>query len=297
MWIKPLYSWTLRNNDDGAPGYKSSSAGVIAGIDGDAAEGTRIGVALSWMNNSLRGRGWSVGQSAEMTAYGATLYGSQRLDDATALNWQIGGGVNDVEGKRHIAFGGLDRVARSNYRSPLLRGGLELDRLYRVDEATTLTPSLRMDYTWLSDPAYVEKGADALNLRVRSRVSDTLTVFTGLAASRNVGKGITLSARLGGGYDVKRSGQTMTASYVGGGEMFSTDGASTSRWLTRGGVDLSLTAVGGVEITASHSAELRSGYLSQRSPLDFARLRGVAERFGHTNGEIARKFLLVRALV
>ena len=35
-----------------------------------------------------------------------------------------------------------------------------------------------------------------------------------------------------------------------------------------------------------------------RTPqLDFARLRGVAERVGHTNGEIARKFLLVRAMI
>jgi len=268
VWGKTFHSWSSQDNGDGAPGYKSSSFGVVGGVDGDLTERTRVGVALSWTRDFLRGQWLSSGQSAGMDAYAATLYGSYRIDEATSLNLQAGGGFNHVEGKRRIDFGGLDRVARSNYDSPSLRGGLELTRVFRADEATMIVPSLRMDYSWVSDPAYTETGADALNLRVRARTSDTLTAFAGVSASRAIDDRLTVSGRLGAGYDLRRTGRTMRASYVGGGEMFATDGVAPSRWLSRGGLDLTYRAADNVEITASHAAEFRWSFLEQTVALN-----------------------------
>jgi len=268
VWGKTFHSWSSQDNGDGAPGYKSSSFGVVGGVDGDLTERTRVGVALSWTRDFLRGQWLSSGQSAGMDAYAATLYGSYRIDEATSLNLQAGGGFNHVEGKRRIDFGGLDRVARSNYDSPSLRGGLELTRVFRADEATLIVPSLRMDYSWVSDPAYTETGADALNLRVRARTSDTLTAFAGVSASRAIDDRLTVSGRLGAGYDLRRTGRTMRATYVGGGEMFATDGVAPSRWLSRGGLDLTYRAADNVEITASHAAEFRWSFLEQTVALN-----------------------------
>ncbi|NHZ94092.1 autotransporter domain-containing protein, partial [Massilia sp. CCM 8733] len=88
------------------------------------------------------------------------------LDPNTDINWQLDAGANKTDATRTINFGGLTRVAGSDYRGMSLHAGTGIGRVVRLSEETNVTPSVRLDYTTVKNKAYTESGAGALNLIV-----------------------------------------------------------------------------------------------------------------------------------
>ncbi len=70
-------------------------------------------------------------------------------------------------------------------------------------------------------------------------------------------------ANAGLGYDVLDGKNSMTASYVGGGTAFRTQGMDVSPWLGRAGVGLTVNASERTEISARYDLEGRSDFLDQ----------------------------------
>lgn len=244
-------------------GYAADTYGLVGGADGEINESTRIGVAFSYMSSDVDGKSTSSGNSAEIDAYQLIAYGSHDLASSpdTEINWQADIGVNKNEGQRAISF--MNRVAKADYDSYTAHVGVGISRNYKLSEATTVTPSLRADYTYIRDESYTETGADALNLKVKSHDTDELIVMAEGRVTHSLNDRTALVANAGVGYDVLNDESSLAASYVGGGAAFTTRGLDPSPWLGRAGAGLVINATETTEITARYDLEARSDFLDQ----------------------------------
>jgi autotransporter family porin len=263
FWLKPVGSWARQDNRNGVAGYDANTYGLVGGADGELNDSTRIGAALSWMHSNVDGNSTSSGNSADINAYQAILYGSHSLDAIpdTELNWQADLGTNKNTGRRVISF--MNRVAKSDFDSLTAHAGVGLGRSYQLNDKTTITPVIRADYTWIRDEGYTESGAGALNLDVKGHSTDELILLAEGRLSHSLSDKATLVANLGAGYDVLNGRNSIASSYVGGGAAFTTKGLDASPWLARGGVGLAMNATESTEITARYDVEAREDYIDQ----------------------------------
>jgi outer membrane autotransporter protein len=268
LWLKPVGSWATQDTHESVAGFDAVSHGLIGGLDGKISDDTRIGVALAWMHSNVDGKSTSSGNSADIDAYQAILYGSHNLSAMpdTTLDWQADIGTNQNKGQRVIGF--MDRVATSDYDSLTAHLGAGLSRDFQVSEQTTLTPGIRADYTWIRDEGYTETGAGALNLKVKQHSTDELILLAEGSVAQSLTDRTKLLANLGVGYDVLNGQNSLTSSYVGGGTAFATQGLDASPWLARGGVGLVVKSTQNTEITARYDVETREDFLAQTASLN-----------------------------
>jgi outer membrane autotransporter protein len=261
FWLKPVGSWINQDNRKGVAGFNVNTHGLVGGVDGDINDNTRIGLALSYMRGDVDGKSTSSGNSADIDSFQGVIYGSHSLTAMpdTSIDWQANLGTNKINGRRAISF--LNREAKSDYDSLTAHAGVGISRSYTLSEQTTIIPTIRADYTWLRSEGYTETGADALNLKVKSKSADELILLTEGRFYHSVTDKATLSANLGVGYDVLHNRTSVIASYVGGGASFSTPSLDASPWLLRGGLGLVLNASETTEVTARYDVETRRDYV------------------------------------
>ncbi|GGX93182.1 autotransporter family protein [Vogesella alkaliphila] len=262
VWVKPFGSWAEQENRDGVAGYDARTRGLTVGIDGALSPQLRLGGALAYANIDIDGKSTVAKQSSEVDVYQLVGYGSYSLDERTNLNFQVDIGQGNSQGERRIAF--TQSTASSDYDSFTAHAGLGIGRNYVLDERTSITPSLRADYTWIKDQAYSETGAGALNLQVQSRKSDALVLALEGKLIRDLGNGTQLQANLGVGYDTLNERSSIVSAFAGApNAAFVTYGAEPSPWQVRGGFGLTHKTASGMEITGRYDALYKSDFLNQ----------------------------------
>ena len=269
MWLKPIGSRIEQDNRNGVSGYKADSYGFIGGLDGDLNNTTKLGLAISYMNSDVDGKDTSSGNSADIDAYQAIVYGSRSFASHpdVELNWQTDIGINKNQGRRNISF--MDRVAKADYDSYTAHVGTGAGKRFQLSDATTLIPSIRADYAYIKDESYTETGAGALNLDVDSNHSDELIVMAQGNLGHQLNDKATIKTNLGLGYDLLNDATSLTASYTGGGTAFTTQGIDPSPWLARAGIGMNFQTGDTSEITAQYDIEGRQDFLSQTASIRF----------------------------
>ena len=262
LWIKPFGSWARQDSSGGAPGMRSNVGGMAFGLDGSFNSRLTLGAAFVYANADTRNTGNSPRQSLETDVYQLVGYGTYQLDDATALRFQLDGGQNRNDGKRDIAFAGLN--AKSSYNTWTAHAGVALDHTFSLSSATRFTPSVRADYTWIKDDSYTEKGAGALSLKAKSNSTDQFILGVDGKLSHDLTDRVNLSANLGVGYDFLADRDSITTSFAGApGAAFTTYGGDVQRWLARGGTGLTYKVSEQVQLGVRYDLEKRSDYLNQ----------------------------------
>ncbi|WP_272956336.1 autotransporter outer membrane beta-barrel domain-containing protein [Cupriavidus necator] len=263
LWFKPVGSWARQGDRDGVSGYSANTYGMLVGADGVVSEKVRIGGAFSYMHSRIDGNSAVAAQTASVDGYRLIGYGSYSLDARTDVSVQADVGTGHNEGQRNIAFGGLSGRASSSYDSWNTHLGVGIGRIFDVTPKTTLTPSLRADYTFIQDSAYTETGADALSLAVGKNSARELILSTDMRLNQAVTEQALFTANLGVGYDALGGQSSITASYVGGGAQFITRGMPPARWLMRGGLGFVVTSSKAMEFSVRYDAEVREHFTNQ----------------------------------
>jgi outer membrane autotransporter protein len=143
-----------------------------------------------------------------------------------------------------------------------------IGRTYKLSSETTLTPSVRVDYTWIKDQGYLESGAGLLNLNVNGRTTDALILGVDGKLSHQLNDRVSLIANLGIGYDTINKQASITSAFAGApGAAFVTYGIDPSPWLTHAGVGAVYTTKSGLEIGARYDAEFRESFLNQTASI------------------------------
>lgn len=267
LWMKPFGSWANQDNSLGVPGYKAKTYGTAIGMDRPLSPRLNLGAAFAFARTDLNGASTVAPQGLNVDVYQLIGYGSYRLSDRTDLSFQADIGRNKTSSHRVIGF--TSSVASARFDSTTAHAGVSLDRRYYLNDDTTLTPSLRMDYTWVRDDGYSENGAGPLSLNVRGRSAEQLIVGGEGKLARKLNEQTTFVASLGAGYDVLNQRSAITASYAGAADAaFVTYGVKPSAWIARGGLGLVYKTRDGLEVTGRYDADRRENFKQQTASVN-----------------------------
>lgn len=266
VWVKPFGSWADQDDQQGVSGFESTTTGVAFGVDSAVNDKLRLGTAMAYAKADVDSNSSVAKQSADVDVFQLVGYGSYSLGNNSEVNFQVDVGQNSNKGRRSIAF--TNSTATSEYTSYTAHAGAGLGRTYQLSAATSITPSIRADYTWIKDKAYQESGAGLLNLNVGSRDSEELVLGLDGKISHQLSDNTSLSANLGVGYDTMAKRSSITATFAGApGAAFTTYGLDAEPWSARAGVGLTHTTANGTEITLRYDAEHREAFLNQTASL------------------------------
>lgn len=270
LWFKPFASRATQDDRDGVTGFKSRTKGFASGIDGALNDRIRIGGVFMYADSRVNSNISVAPQRTDVDTFELVGYGSYNVDPQTDINAQIDVGYNKNKGYRAIDFGGLRRIAQSSYGSKAVHASLGAGRTFALSEATNVTPSVRLDYTFVRNNGYTESGAGALNLRVDSANYREGLISADVKVSHMLDQHWKVVANLAAAYDVINDAAQSTSAFVGGGPAFVTQGIKPSAWIERGGIGLIKTTANGMEFTARYDAEKRtSGFLNQTASIRF----------------------------
>lgn len=262
FWMKPFGSWANQNDSNGVSGFKADTWGVVLGADKLVSNTTRLGVAFAYANSNVNSKSTVAPNSADVDVYQLAGYGSYSLDNSTDINFQLNLGQNRNAGQRVIAF--VSSIANAHYDSLTAHAGIGAEHILQLKENTQFIPSVRVDYTWVSDDAYTETGAGLLNLKVASRRVESLVLGVDGKFVLNLSDKTNVNASLGVGYDTLNKQSSITAAFAGApSAAFVTYGLDPSPWTGHAGFGLTHIITNGAELTARYDAEYRQGFLNQ----------------------------------
>lgn len=266
FWMKPFGSWANQDDRHGVSGYSADTYGMVFGADAEPSDTNRVGVALAYAHSSVDSNSSMAPQNSRINSYQAIAYASHSLDDVTDLNFQADIGKHDTDGRRNILF--IGSTASSSYDTWSGHLGAGIARTFSLKPGTTLTPSVRADYTILHADSYNETGAGALNLNVNSNTAHELIFGVDGKLTHALSDKVTLTANLGGGVDVLNEQASITSAFAGApAAAFTTKGLDPSPWLARGGLGLVSKPNDRVEISARYDFEVRNSFDNQTASL------------------------------
>ncbi|MBM7063421.1 autotransporter domain-containing protein [Pseudomonas sp. UL073] len=262
LWLKPFGSWADQDDRNGVSGFDANTYGLAIGSDAAINERTRLGVAFAYANTNVDSDSQVAPQDMQVDTFQLIGYGSYNLAPNTELNFQLDGGRNNNDGKRHMPF--ADATAKADYSSTNVHAGLGIGHSLDFSDTLTFQPSARVDYTWIGEESYHETGAGALNLDVDSNDAEELILSTDGKLSVGLSEHTVLSANLGVGYDLINEQSSITSAYAGSpSAAFTTRGLDPSPWLGRAGLGLTHELSDGTEVSLRYDAESRSDFLNQ----------------------------------
>ena len=266
IWFKPFGNWTDQDDRQGVDGYDIDSYGLAFGIDGDVSPTWNLGVAFAYIDSEVDSNLSAGSQSIDVDSYTAKVYATNMLDEVTALNIQVGGGVSDYDSKRRIFNGD---VAKADYDSWNIQASVELERSYKMNEQAVLTPYVHANYGYVDVESYNEKGADVFNLKVNDDSADSLIVGTGVKANYAASESLLLTADAGIGYDFMTDRSSLTSAFAGGGAQFSTKGIDPDEVVYNAGLGAEFNLDNGTEITVRYEIDGREDYTDQSVSVNF----------------------------
>ena len=266
-WIKPFAADTAQGSRGGVSGYDGLTVGAAVGIDGRFTEDLRAGLALSYADATIDGRGAS-DSSIDLDTVQVTAYGTYDIDQKTHLNLIGALGWNENESRRVIDFGGLDRTAEADYDSWHGIADVELVRSYKLWKGLGFMPSLAATYTYARAEDYSETGAGAASLDVDDADADSLTLATAGKLIYETEPGVSVTGNLGLAYDVLAGDDQVAATFEGGGGAFVTESIDPAPFGITAGVSLELVPATGIDASLNYDIEAREDFRSHKVQLN-----------------------------
>lgn len=261
LWVRAFGTQGDQNSQGDVAGFKATTGGIVLGGDAPVNDKLRTGLAFTYARTDIGSRGNGAPSNLDVDTYELVHYGSYNLDPRTDINYQVDIGRNDVKGIRQILF--MSQQAQSDFSSLNLHGSVGVGRTWSVSPRSSVTPSVRVDYTHLKTKGYTETGAGALNLNVDGSTFEEFMLTADMKGSHNLTDHTKLVGNASAGYDFINDQSSTASSFVGGGPVFEAKGLKTSPWLYRAGLGL-LHDTSGMEYSLRYDLERRtSGYTNQ----------------------------------
>lgn len=158
--------------------FEGNAVGALTGIDYCFSSNYFVGASFGYTHTNLIWKG-DLGGGHINSYYGA-LYGSYQGNHFSMDLSAIGGG-SDHDLKRKIDFSTIHRTARSDPWGYFFTGHLGAQTNWNWCRAT-FEPFALIDYDYFQRNHFKEKGADSLDLSVRSKTQNMLRGESGLKA-------------------------------------------------------------------------------------------------------------------
>ena len=230
--------------------------GVAAGIDGEISSSSRVGVALVYSKTTIDSN--SNHQNVKMDGYQLVGYGTQSLNANTDLGWQADYGSNKNKGNRNLQSVGLNS-ASADYSSTSIHLGANVEHSMAMGAGTMLTPTVKADYTKLSENAYTDSTGSMTN----SRKTNEFIIGVAGKVSHALSDSTKLIGNLGVDYNTNAKQSSINTTLPGGSASFTAQGVNPSKTTIVGGVGVLINTSKATEVTARYDIASRSGYNAQ----------------------------------
>lgn len=156
------------------PNYHFDSGGFLVGADYRWSENFATGVYTGYQYT------WADAASSGNTQINSALFGGYATydNDGFYADAVFGGGYNGYRVGRSIEFSTVDRTARSTPNGGQLNAAVNLGYDWEIGNFT-LGPILGGQYTYAGIGAFIEDGADSLDLRVGQQNINSLRTTLG----------------------------------------------------------------------------------------------------------------------
>ncbi len=269
FWIQGYDNETDQDVRDGVDGFDADTYGVALGIDTPISDSMTAGLALSYADTDVEGKE----EANEMAIQSIRLAGYASYNaENYYVDGQIAYAMNDYETTRAIdslLTGGTQRYARGDHDgdqySLRVRSGYPM----AFDSGWFLTPVAELNYTYLKEDSYTEKGVNNLGLEVSTDDVEVLVLGLGarLAYPITTRSEITWIPEfsLSYNYDLIGDEVEVDSNFIGvTGAGFITQGANTEQEMYKAALRLrafsqgNLSFAGGFEYIAKQDYESQS---------------------------------------
>ena len=256
VWVQPFGSFLTQNASSGFYGVDGSTAnsfGVVAGGDTMVRPDLRVGLALTIGNTDIDYSGNLAGNKASVLttqlALYATWYQGHWFVDGVA-----GGGINGYTTHESApAFGG-SRDADFTGTHLTARVGSGFD--WVATNQLTITPYASVQDTHFNLDGYTTHGLGVLDLKVSNKAFDVLQTRIGAKAAFSFVRAAYAFTPELHSYYLHNFGAdrslTTSASFVGGGPSFNTNGPARDRDVWNVGFGLTVAKIGRVTLTGTY---------------------------------------------
>lgn len=269
-WVKAFGTYINQGTRDGQAGYSGKVGGMTFGADTDKIfEDTQIGLAFSYAVTSVDSD--SVNNTKTLVdSYGLTAYGQHKIGNGFFINGLASYMLNQNDTARHNIGGSTGPTGYGDFNSHAFSTRVEAGRKYNIG-GVSVTPALLAGWNHVYSESYSETGAGGLGLDVDSISSDKLDVGAKIRVARSwkddEGNIATPAIKLGYSYDVIGDQVDTTASFVGGGSAFSTQGVDPARGNFNGGLGFKYETTGNLDFEASYDLNTKEDYTAHSASI------------------------------
>ncbi len=178
LWLGGLGEWAHQDAQSQNPGFDFWTGGALFGMDYLGAKNGQLGAAVGYARSHVKDD--HDAGSGLIDIYSAMVYGSGYVDDFY-IDLGFLAAYDHYESKRHITFPGFNERAKGVSHgwqvAPHLGFGYDVNFNWGVIE-----PFARLDWVYIMQQGFSERGAAPLNMKFRSHNSSMLRSEMGLNA-------------------------------------------------------------------------------------------------------------------
>ncbi len=244
LWAAGMGDYLHQSNTHffGSPvaGYRDSTGGIVTGADYNFSKYFYAGALAAYTHSHMK---WNNQQgSGDINSGYGGLYFSM-LGRIFYGNLSVIGAWSGYDAKRNIIYPGVSQTAKNNHHGNQILS--HVDTGFNLGyKALTIRPFDSLDWIFQKESSFVEHGAGAYDLSVKSTRANMLRNELGLnlAASRRSEKiQTTIDGKVGWVREVRMSGKTVQSEFVTTDVPFTTIGFFPNRNLLSLGGSLTAT--------------------------------------------------------
>lgn len=260
IWLDGFGQWGDQDDEVGFTGYDYDLYGFTFGADRMFGDRYIAGISLGYSDIDID-LNRNQGDSGIETIYGS-LYGSYYTERGY-IDAVLSYGSQDYDNERRIVIGSIQRSALSDHDgnsfSGLVEGGYNMEF-----NPWVLQPFASLQYTYLDEDGFSERGAGSLNQIVGSRDTNSLVSELGLRFMHvfELNSGILFpEVSVAWNYDFDIDDRTITAFLAGApNTAFSIQGQDVEQHGAAVGVGITLMSNNGFVTSLKYNGEFREDY-------------------------------------
>jgi subtilase-type serine protease len=269
VWLKALGAWGKTDSRSDTAGYTTSIGGLLAGVDGDVGNDTRLGLVGGYSDSSLSmGSGTHSRASVDSYHLGAYLgheIGALRLTLGGAYSW------HRIDAKRDVQAGGASGREKSKHDAQTAQ--LFTEAAYRIQlQPLIVEPFANLAYVHLGTDSFTEKG-DAAALAAGSDSREAVLSTLGVRALKTVAisdrQKVDLSGSLGWQHNLSETDSRQHLAFASGGGSFGIESSPLVRDAALVGAHARLALSKQASVSLDYNGQLASREKSHGVGLSF----------------------------
>ncbi|WP_263263435.1 autotransporter serine protease [Pseudomonas sp. RIT-PI-S] len=269
VWLKGLGAWGKTDSRNDTAAYTSSLGGLLAGVDGNLTDDTRLGLMAGYSDSGLNmGAGTHSRASVDsyhLGAYAGHDLGPLRLTLGGAYSW------HRIDAQRDVRIGGA--TGREKTKHDAQTAQVFGEAAYRLPlQAAALEPFASLAYVHLGTDSFREKG-DAAALASANDTREAVLGTLGLRALKTVAvsdrQKLDLSGSLGWQHNLSDTEAEQHLAFASGGGTFGVDSSPLLRDAALVGAHASLALSREASVSLDYAGQLAGREKNHGAGLSF----------------------------